>query len=1064
MEASQLAQEDRLSLRKYLHRSPGQISQLFANLPQAIRNGASPRSSVTSIPNTDLSSVITNNPALSTPITVSLAPSSSPHDPFRDSLIFPKIRGAPISLYPHASYLISDDHYERFRAIVVRFKENVEVDAKLKPYISDIDYSLRMCGRSPKEAQPSIVAFCPEKIAGSLKDVLSSTHLKEQYAIPQSRGLMRWVNRPHEAMSGDNIPRFGLYIWRGKQPRTLLWRGGLAGDVLIRRPSSSDSSSLDLAELTMCGSKITGADGSSATLACLLQIDSSLFGLTVAHAFPHRSHRSSIDQPQTECPGDCSILGDDGADRGKYRFPGDDVEYESFEESDADETGRTVPSAMRTGNERFNGEDQPSGVLIMDPDNSVTPDLDWALIEVSASQGKKPNLYLRDENSQELVLLTDIAQRHPGQEREVLIIKSPEETRPGTLLRGSSIIGGINRPGQCEVWNVAFEGAHGLVQGDSGSLVVDRITNEIYGYVVGLNPIGEAYIIPLMSALDQMKHALNTEDVSLPDPIPLAKELTDTSDPGLDSSLSLRLLRQALNDYPEGTPIAMPPTNDLVLEDQTPSMHWSSRHSIATSTGIPETVNSQSVTTGKTSWSSNCFGLEQPPRHPTGPCPELYTEFQNGIFAFTESAPNEWRPCYWDFETVMQEPNANVVVFLQDTSQIDEYRHHFREDFWPAICQDINGSSHCEYAIRNSCVSPQVSWSCFKIKEVRSANDYQWTQPAIYIEWNCETGRQLVFLFSFLRQSSSLQIEQAQSFVNSVSDYEDRILNPFVWHRKFADEILARYDTAYWILRDLVRLQEKASQQNPYPRTAEGAYAQMHLIAHYLAHSVEAIEVAEHTLQVLITEQQRWRQESPKTFRKHEALGSWMRTLQGLSFKERTAHSLKIKIKSLRDRYHNDIDLAFNIDSQKVGQAASGHATNMKIFSFVSLLYIPGVFVTGIFSMDFFSTDFNGSLTPSSNFWVFWATAMPLTILTMAAWWLWQHPGKLGTIYKEITSTTPDHQRDPVSAEKRAISPSPLTNLDAFERQDSQDSSYKSRGLRSLFHLRHRKERCREIV
>lgn len=65
-----------------------------------------------------------------------------------------------------------------------------------------------------------------------------------------------------------------------------------------------------------------------------------------------------------------------------------------------------------------------------------------------------------------------------------------------------------------------------LSKGDSGSLVIDVTTNEIYGHVVASNPLGEAYVVPLVAILAQIKEFFKTDDVSLPEPLPLLSRLT----------------------------------------------------------------------------------------------------------------------------------------------------------------------------------------------------------------------------------------------------------------------------------------------------------------------------------------------------------------------------------------------------------------------------------------------------------------------------------------------------------------------------------------------------------
>lgn len=58
-----------------------------------------------------------------------------------------------------------------------------------------------------------------------------------------------------------------------------------------------------------------------------------------------------------------------------------------------------------------------------------------------------------------------------------------------------------------------------ILKGDSGSLVIDINTTEIYGHVVASNPFGEVYVVPLDATLGQVKELFATEDVSLPEPL-----------------------------------------------------------------------------------------------------------------------------------------------------------------------------------------------------------------------------------------------------------------------------------------------------------------------------------------------------------------------------------------------------------------------------------------------------------------------------------------------------------------------------------------------------------------
>ena len=92
---------------------------------------------------------------------------------------------------------------------------------------------------------------------------------------------------------------------------------------------------------------------------------------------------------------------------------------------------------------------------------SKMPDLDWALVMISEEQNHKPSRYMSTDDVPRPFFFSEVARRHPGNEREILVICPMQNPKRGILLPGISFIGGINRPGVCEVWNLAFPGVQG---------------------------------------------------------------------------------------------------------------------------------------------------------------------------------------------------------------------------------------------------------------------------------------------------------------------------------------------------------------------------------------------------------------------------------------------------------------------------------------------------------------------------------------------------------------------------------------------------------------------------
>ncbi|KAL4795468.1 hypothetical protein BDV19DRAFT_398677 [Aspergillus venezuelensis] len=306
-------------------------------------------------------------------------------------------------------------------------------------------------------------------------------------------------------------------------------------------------------------------------------------------------------------------------------------------------------------------------------------------------------------------------------------------------------------------------------------------------------------------------------------------------------------------------------------------------------------------------------------------------------------------------------------------TQLD-YKTRFQAAFWSVIDEDLNGISHCQFDYTNGRVTPRVSWSCYKLKRVHSAKDYEWKQPSLHITWAEQPGRHVVYIFDFLPSTKQM------GFLQSLPSSEARRHNPFFWHAAFARVVLKQYDAALWKIRDLVRTHEKSRG------TGKSIVRVLNITGRHSAHCQENIEVATNTLRRLIQELVRWREEGKLNV--ESRISHWLDVHQELLLHEQAASALKARSKSLNDRFLNEINLSFNL----VLQADS---TMMKTIAFVTMVYLPGTFVSvnyilGLFGTNFFSFE---PSTPDewahSHFWLYWEVAVPLTMLTMGVWAAW---------------------------------------------------------------------------
>ncbi|KAM0816853.1 hypothetical protein AB5N19_02655 [Seiridium cardinale] len=104
-------------------------------------------------------------------------------------------------------------------------------------------------------------------------------------------------------------------------------------------------------------------------------------------------------------------------------------------------------------------------------------------------------------------------------------------------------------------------------------------------------------------------------------------------------------------------------------------------------------------------------------------------------------------------------------------------------------------------------------------------------------------------------------------------------------------------------------------------------------------------------------------------------------------------------------RMHLQLNILYTSVAQDDGQtsarlaaSAGKDSTSMKIIALITAAYLPATFVATMFSMGMFEwqsqnpNDDNDNASKSSvspDFWIYWAVAVPLTVITLAGWATW---------------------------------------------------------------------------
>jgi hypothetical protein len=372
---------------------------------------------------------------------------------------------------------IPDEHLKRFSVLVEFFKQAVDNDSFLRHRTRDVNYELRICGKSPEDASPRIVVFCTGDLYDKLSTLLNSPEVKRQYH-QKRRSILSSL--PKKFSREPKLPplkvHFKLVFWRESTTPT---KQKSADELIKAQPHSY---------LTACGSLVT-FEGRTATLAMLICVDSRLYGMTVDHIRRRQARetkgsetpKANDETPSLENLGDVSVDsttedallsieelgGCSDSDASDVSWD-DDVEYGDLNINDSSSDDCRITHDCSLRDEIAVGGSKDPGLYVaghfVDVSSSPSlsrPFLDWALIEFHDGAFERPNAFSTGGDTEEYKFLSEIAESPPLEHTPILMISGSTGTRNGVLLPGVSYIGGD--PGQdfCEALVVDLSGSYG---------------------------------------------------------------------------------------------------------------------------------------------------------------------------------------------------------------------------------------------------------------------------------------------------------------------------------------------------------------------------------------------------------------------------------------------------------------------------------------------------------------------------------------------------------------------------------------------------------------------------
>ncbi|KAF2135961.1 uncharacterized protein K452DRAFT_213897, partial [Aplosporella prunicola CBS 121167] len=255
---------------------------------------------------------------------------------------------------------------------------------------------------------------------------------------------------------------------------------------------------------------------------------------------------------------------------------------------------------------------------------------------------------------------------------------------------------------------------------------------------------------------------------------------------------------------------------------------------------------------------------------------------------------------------------------------------------------------------------------------------YTWLQINLFVLWDWQQGVTLVL---YLGDSTQLS-NKLKGFATN-----NRHADPYAWHELLATEVEGLYNESVWQLRDLTRSIEKRRDRIQDQITGNTDFFHFHEVGRHIIHLNEALDVAVRTLEKTQRSQRLLKEYLHRSLQTLEEIEPMFEeTKQGLENLDSDFKALLTRSKTLDDRLKNEINLAFNIVSQADNSV-------MKTIALVTLVFIPGTFLSSLFGMNFFSysppsdsSSGSTSISTASNFWIYWAITLPLTLFLLCAW------------------------------------------------------------------------------
>lgn len=270
---------------------------------------------------------------------------------------------------------------------------------------------------------------------------------------------------------------------------------------------------------------------------------------------------------------------------------------------------------------------------------------------------------------------------------------------------------------------------------------------------------------------------------------------------------------------------------------------------------------------------------------------------------------------------------------------------------------------------------------------MEDANKYDWYKSNVFVRW---LPHQTAILIFDAPQNLAARMPHILT-----QDFDLEVLRDPLWpYPHFLDDVVQLQDTGVWSFRSKIRSIEKSRLG---AQAAPPNFSDLHDLGRHAIHIGETLKLVCNTIHSILRTHDTLL--TPDT-----ALNTGVAVCQPcqgvgdrLRFCENVLQGLTLRAESNHERLRNEIQLAFNVVAQMdarisldVNRIMQRDSRAMRAIAGFTAALLPATFVAALFSMSFFENESDAGWTWSPKIWIYFVTAVPLTVLTMGVWYYWR--------------------------------------------------------------------------